>query len=282
MTLGERITALRNQRGMSQGDLAEKINVSRQSISKWETDTSIPELDKLLQLSELFHITLDELVKGETVSEAHAAPEPTPPAPAAEKTGSTRKIVGTILLCFGGLVFLLLMLLGGGVVGLLYGAPFLLCGMVCLIFKRNTGLWCIWTVVFSVDTFFRYATGGVTWRLVPLALFYHEVGVNGPRLVMAWMELVCCIVLIAVTVWRFRKKPLTPSKRGKTLYIIGWVVLALLFIPVQRNALSALSNIRYVLWDWLKIGLFVPLLTTTLRLHNTRKASDGTKPQKVA
>ena len=53
MTLGEKITTLRHQQEMSHGDLAEKMNVSRQSISKWETDTSIPELDKLIQLSEI-------------------------------------------------------------------------------------------------------------------------------------------------------------------------------------------------------------------------------------
>ena len=69
MTLGEKITTLRNQYEMSQGDLAEKMNVSRQSISKWETGTSVPELEKLIQLSELFHITLDELVKGESIPE---------------------------------------------------------------------------------------------------------------------------------------------------------------------------------------------------------------------
>lgn len=69
MTLGEKISALRNQHEMSQGDLAEKMNVPRQSISKWETDTSVPELDKLIQLSEVFHITLDKLVKSDTLQE---------------------------------------------------------------------------------------------------------------------------------------------------------------------------------------------------------------------
>ena len=65
MTLGEKISSLRNGNGMSQGDLAEKLNVSRQSVSKWETNASIPDLDKLIQLSDLFNITLDELVRGE-------------------------------------------------------------------------------------------------------------------------------------------------------------------------------------------------------------------------
>lgn len=64
MTLGERIASLRNEKRMSQGELAEKLNVSRQSVSKWETDASIPELDKIIQLCELFHISMDELVRG--------------------------------------------------------------------------------------------------------------------------------------------------------------------------------------------------------------------------
>lgn len=63
MTLGQKISELRNKQKMSQGDLAEKLNVSRQSISKWETDASVPELDRFVMLSDLFHITIDELVK---------------------------------------------------------------------------------------------------------------------------------------------------------------------------------------------------------------------------
>ena len=73
MTLGENIARLRAQRGWSQGGLAEALGVSRQSVSKWETDGSVPELDRLVQLSELFGISLDALVRGE------AAPEPAAP-----------------------------------------------------------------------------------------------------------------------------------------------------------------------------------------------------------
>lgn len=64
MTLGQNIARLRTQKNLSQGDLADALEVSRQSVSKWETDASIPELDKLLRLAELFGVTLDELVKG--------------------------------------------------------------------------------------------------------------------------------------------------------------------------------------------------------------------------
>ena len=64
MTLGERIYRLRTEKEMSQGDLADALEVSRQSISKWETNGSVPELDKLVRLSEIFGISLDELVTG--------------------------------------------------------------------------------------------------------------------------------------------------------------------------------------------------------------------------
>ena len=48
MTLGQRIYQLRTKMHLSQGDLADKLEVSRQSVSKWETDASVPELDKLV------------------------------------------------------------------------------------------------------------------------------------------------------------------------------------------------------------------------------------------
>ena len=68
--LSERIYQFSRKSGLSQEQLAEKIGVSRQAISKWESGTSMPELEKLLALSECFHITLDELVKEEIVNQS--------------------------------------------------------------------------------------------------------------------------------------------------------------------------------------------------------------------
>ncbi len=62
MTIGEKINNLRTSADISQEQLAEKISVSRQSISKWEMDQSLPQIDKVLQLCELFGITTDELL----------------------------------------------------------------------------------------------------------------------------------------------------------------------------------------------------------------------------
>ena len=76
MTLGERIYNLRTEKEMSQGDLADALEVSRQSISKWETNGSVPELDKLIKLSEIFDVSLDELITGkEKVEQPAAVPQ---------------------------------------------------------------------------------------------------------------------------------------------------------------------------------------------------------------
>ena len=65
MTLGERLFQYRNSINMSQEKLAEKIGVTRQTISKWETDQSTPDFDKIEPLCEVFGITTEELIKGE-------------------------------------------------------------------------------------------------------------------------------------------------------------------------------------------------------------------------
>ena len=62
MDLSGTIYRLRTERNLSQGDLAEALGVSRQSVSKWETGGSVPDLDKLVKLSQLFGVSLDELV----------------------------------------------------------------------------------------------------------------------------------------------------------------------------------------------------------------------------
>lgn len=63
MILSEKITLLRKQRNWSQEDLAEQLGISRQSVSKWESGASIPDLDKILKLSSIFEVSTDYLLK---------------------------------------------------------------------------------------------------------------------------------------------------------------------------------------------------------------------------
>lgn len=65
MNFAERIVALRKKCGMSQEQLAEKLGLTRQTISKWETAQSTPELAYIVQLSEIFGVSTDFLLKGE-------------------------------------------------------------------------------------------------------------------------------------------------------------------------------------------------------------------------
>ncbi len=64
MSMAERIQHLRKSKGISQEDLADKIGVSRQSVSKWESAQSSPDIEKVILLSEYFGTTTDYLLKG--------------------------------------------------------------------------------------------------------------------------------------------------------------------------------------------------------------------------
>ncbi len=76
MDFNNKLYELRKQKGLSQEELANRLNVSRQTISKWEIGDSAPDLEKLVAISDLFGISLDELVHGEA-----PAPEPEPAVP---------------------------------------------------------------------------------------------------------------------------------------------------------------------------------------------------------
>lgn len=96
MNLGENIYKYRAQRNMSQSDLADALDVSRQSVSKWENNSAVPELDKLVKMCEIFGITLDELVNG-----VSPIPEATEDVNSSEKHSPTlREVFGVFLICF--------------------------------------------------------------------------------------------------------------------------------------------------------------------------------------
>lgn len=85
MILADKITELRKKNGWSQEDLASQLGVSRQSVSKWESGQSIPDLERILKMSEIFGVTTDHLLKDEAAPpEAAALPPEDAPAPAEE------------------------------------------------------------------------------------------------------------------------------------------------------------------------------------------------------
>lgn len=131
-SFGERIYDLRNRSNMSQGDLADKLDVSRQTISKWENNMCMPEAEKLMQLSEIFGVSTDYILKGVTITK----PEPVyvyVKDPDSENTSKynekiVRKYVGIVLAVICGLISVAVFLMGGTILtivsftGVLIGA----------------------------------------------------------------------------------------------------------------------------------------------------------------
>lgn len=309
MSLGERIYKLRTEKNLSQGDLAEMLDVSRQSISKWENNSAVPDLEKIVKLSDIFGISLDELVKGElqlggkSQGENHGAWQ----AESATGSGATantapgtqsgsaqpqfsnftpRIVAGIILLCMAFLVLLLLALAGGGLASIIFASPFLLCGIICLVFKKNVGLWCGWAVYFCIDMYLRYATG-INWSTIRLShMWTYEM--NYARLGVAWVQFLVMVLLIALTAIRFWKQPLPMNQKSRNKVLISWGVFVIIYaatalymharayevvasIFAHMMSIGAAISYVYNILDWCRIVTFTVALVYTVRYIRGRK-----------
>lgn len=181
MTLGQKIFGLRNKQKMSQGDLAEKLNVSRQSISKWETDASVPELDKLIMLSDLFNITIDELVRDElpemsTDEVKEATPKSSPETVVISKQMSTQKIIGFILLGAGIICLPMLYLMGPG--ALIFSAAFIFFSLICFFIKKYAGLIIAWIITAIAEIIFETNSAAGMIKLITYCIPSYIKGYN--------------------------------------------------------------------------------------------------------
>ena len=91
MEFNNKLYELRKQKGFSQEELASRLNVSRQTVSKWELGESSPDMEKLVAMSDLFGITLDELV----LDKAPTQPESAPASAKADIAGEIKEKVLT-------------------------------------------------------------------------------------------------------------------------------------------------------------------------------------------
>ena len=200
MSLHVTIYQLRTARNMSQLELAEALEVSRQSISKWETGAAVPELDKLVKLSDVFGITLDELVRGaaepgEPKEEKENVSQPTV---IIERKGmEPHRIVALALLCTSLVLMVLLAGFGGGRVALVAGLPLVSVSAIFSILPRRHllwGFWVLWTLALVTG---RIVTGGsfLSWA------------VAGPLGAVIGIGLcVSLFVLLRATVRRLKKR----------------------------------------------------------------------------
>ena len=179
MPLSQKILDLRTQRGMSQEELADALSVSRQSVSKWETGQSVPDLDKIIRLADLFGITVDELVReGER-------PEPPKAEPQViyvtkEKKGLTRTqkagVCGEVL---GAILFLLGLATLGAVTAVI-GAALLILGLPLLLAKKHPWIILGWLAVALSLLVFNPYTSVAPWALMGgLKYLYYYLTMPG-------------------------------------------------------------------------------------------------------
>ena len=110
MTLGQRIQMLRTAAGWSQEQLAEQLVVTRQTVSKWERDMSAPDVNCLVLLSDLFGVTLEQLIRGEETEQDNRIMDL---QELAEKNRRSQRrvilaVVGSVAALLGSIVFVFL------------------------------------------------------------------------------------------------------------------------------------------------------------------------------
>ena len=200
MSLGSRINQQRAAHGLSQVDLADLLEVSRQSVSKWETDGSVPDLDKLVKMCQVFQVSLDWLVLGKTP----AAPPDTPP-PAPRLPALSQELIGGALAGLGLLALIVMAAAQGDIIaGVLLAIPFLACGGLCFLVKqkRHLILGCGWILWFSL---FCGILSSVHSDRDPISTFFILLSAilsNGsfyPQSALAFLELIGLVVLFTFT-----------------------------------------------------------------------------------
>jgi len=202
MNLGEKIYELRVKNNMSQGDLANALDVSRQSISKWENNSSVPQINKLSRMCEVFNVSLDELVLGEMKEDSNNETQDFD-VQIRKSNLPIRKIVGIILLSIGFVALLLFSLLISPLDALIFISPLIICGSICLIIKNHVVLWCCWALYLVIYVYLRYATGIRFWWIFHKGIYRSGLEIH---LLIAWTMTLVLVTLIVTTALQLYRK----------------------------------------------------------------------------
>jgi DNA-binding XRE family transcriptional regulator len=217
MNLGERIYKFRTAKNMSQGDLADALEVSRQSVSKWENNTAVPELDKIVKMARLFGVSLDELIAGAepaATSVPPVRPEPEIHTVYVEKQVpmpfSGVKLLGGALLVVSLVLLILLTVVEECelIESLLLLSPVIAVGLVCLTAKQPLlwSLWCCaggyWLYVFLLtwhweNEIFLLILGGAF--VVALLIWTARKQKKGEISIPSWVWVIGILLLLAAT-----------------------------------------------------------------------------------
>lgn len=201
MNLGEKIYQLRTEKNLSQGDLADRLDVSRQSVSKWENNTAVPDLDKLIKICDIFEISLDEITGRET----HKSKPIIKIDEIKEIKNNLTKIqlIGCILLGVGIICLLL-------PYGFLMAPSLIICGIICLTVKKNPWYWCAWVVFIPL----LFVIG---WALA----------INTICII---IEIVFLVIMAFVTYKAFKDTEIVMSRKKAIIILVLSITIDLLYI----------------------------------------------------
>ncbi len=199
MTIGERISELRRAASLSQEYVAEKLGVSRQAVSKWETDASSPDTYNLIALAELFGVSVEYLATGKTSS---PTPEKTHKDNLQKPLG-TQRILGFILLG-SGLVSLILGILLAEIL-IILSFYMLLGSVICLAVRKNIWFVSMWAFLALTFVCFRSMVGNLFCIFIPS--FYQGVagGISSIWMTVSFIFWLWLLAAVTVTVVRIVK-----------------------------------------------------------------------------
>ena len=273
MDLGSTIYKLRTAKNLSQEVLAERLGVSRQSVSKWENNTATPDLEKLVKLCDIFELSLDELA-------GRSKPEPKEPAGMAVSVKNPalpqRKIIGYILLGFSLLAALVFILFDYkfsayaewiflGIIPALF-----FCSLVSLMDKQYMGYRCFWIIcIFSEYSLWRFT-------IILLALLRSSSHLYKLSVLMLFLIPIPLGIVAASRLLRDGAAPIC-SGRGYRFVLYWFLLFAAFFgglnaiysIPAEFLHRWNGRSILHYIFIVLLTAILAPLFTATfLRLRS--------------
>lgn len=195
MRIEENILELRKNNNLSQEDLAVKMGVSRQSVSKWETGQSAPDLKNIIILSEIFNVTIDELIKDkeniEGIEELNSTDYGNK-----NQYSQTNKIMGAVFMTTGALIVILSLILTP--LAILVGIPVFIIGMELVLLTKHVKLVVAWTVFLCLTIIFNPWMTSVPTTMGLIYCFAQ--GIFSFSVIISIIQKILGIILLIITI----------------------------------------------------------------------------------
>lgn len=236
MNLGERIYELRNEKNLSQGDLSDALDVSRQSVSKWENNMAVPDLDKLIKLCDVFEISLDELVGREKLERS------TPLVLQQSSTVASHKISAYVLL--GVTILGAIITLVTAPPAIYLCIPLLISTIICFKVKKHAWFWCVWVTYLVLEC---YLSSGIRADIMHVSKIVFLV-------IMTILNIVC-----------IKDIPALPKNKRMIILIISELVVLCSLGAIILMIYMNYNVSHYFVNEWIYCPVYV-ILTASIGL----------------